>query len=246
MAYEDDNAGVLKYATNASGAWATETIVDHGIDSAYPQIAVDSQGFVHVVFGSFAYACNRTGEWEVTNPVPYSSEWPAFALDGQGYAHIAYPDDANGSMNVTTDKTGEWVTELVDEFNSGYFHPCSLVVDAGGSVHVIYGIQNSPGFKYATNKSGAWIAEFINTEDVQLASIALDEDGFAHIVYHDDGHFDFRYATNRFGEWESFILDPSRNSGMTPAIAIGPGNMIHVTYWVYSVVIFASFPTGEL
>ncbi|THB79739.1 MAG: hypothetical protein D3926_10105 [Desulfobacteraceae bacterium] len=99
IAYYDYSNGDLKYATNASGTWTTQTIEGYYAVGEDCDIAVDSNDRVHISyydhsFSALKYATNRAGGWVITQVdnsgfVGYNS---AIALDSMDNVHIVYKD----------------------------------------------------------------------------------------------------------------------------------------------------------
>ena len=66
IAYYDNLNEDLKYATDTSGSWQTQTIYSAGTTGLYPSIALDDLGMVHAVeFG-------ETASWGVNFPQGYT------------------------------------------------------------------------------------------------------------------------------------------------------------------------------
>src|SRR6185295_7082580 len=90
------NARIL-HATNATGAWVSETVttadplkVSWGDVSA----AMDGQGKIHAVFtdgysGDLRYATNAAGAWAVTL-LDDDTRYCDVAVDAAGHPHVSY------------------------------------------------------------------------------------------------------------------------------------------------------------
>ncbi len=102
----------LKYASNVSGLWVTETvdfdtvflgIVDTG---KYNSMAIDSSGNAHISYydGILRYTTNSSGSW-VTETVDRKGSvgfHTSIALDTSGKVHISYFDDTNHDLKYAT------------------------------------------------------------------------------------------------------------------------------------------------
>ena len=121
--YYDSTNGYLKYATNASGSWVTETL-DSG---RYGDGDVDSYIFVE----------------------DYSS---SIVLDSSGKAHIGYYDIINKDLKYATNASGSWVTGILDRDDDYYdesdgevgLYP-SIALDTAGKVHISYADESGYG-----------------------------------------------------------------------------------------------------
>ena len=85
----------LKYATNATGSWVTNT-VDSGSSPVFNSIALDSSDKVHISYygngGYLNYVTNATGSWVATivDSDGNVGLWNSIALDSSGKPHISY------------------------------------------------------------------------------------------------------------------------------------------------------------
>ncbi len=87
-----DDPYSLWYGANASGAFVVERIESDGV-ADLPQIAVDPEGFVHLVYGgpfdSLEYLTNRSGAW-VGRQIERDAQFPSIAIDADGLVHLAF------------------------------------------------------------------------------------------------------------------------------------------------------------
>ena len=163
----------------------------------------------------------------------------SMAIDTAGKVHISYFDTENGDLKYATNASGKWVKTTVDDgglTSAGYY--TSIVIDASGQSHISYinySGSASSVLKYATNSSGKWVNETVETLANTLlmdTSIAIASNGSAHIVYSDYTGQKLKYATNVSGQWGVSELDPDGPDyfGLSPSIAIGPADIIHIAY----------------
>jgi len=157
--------GDIKYITNASGAWVTETVDSQEDAGYYNSIAVDSAGNVNISYydstnGDLKYATNAAGVW-VTETVDSQGdvgEYTSIVVDSAGNAHISYYDSTNESLNYTTNASGEWERYILDNWSefvgeqgspSGYGFS-SIALDSADKVHIVYDWMYD--VRYITNR----------------------------------------------------------------------------------------------
>jgi hypothetical protein len=199
-------AAVLRYASRASGAWATADVGVAGAggcsNTGGLSLVVDAAGAAHVAWSGdypaygLQYATNRGGTWVVTTlDTPYITS-VSLAVDAQDKAHIAYTDNA-GNLKYARDAMGAWVVDVL--VSSGAPGRAALAVDAGGYVYVSYVDGQYGELRYLGNASGAWRTLVIDRADADTGStdtaIAVDAQGRVHFGYYQGGTL--RYATNR-------------------------------------------------
>lgn len=220
-------ANDLKYTTNITGSWVTET-VDPGagaFDS--PTIALDGSNKVHISWcdetnEALKYSTNISGSW-LTETVDTSAAGRSLALDGSDKVHVSYAK--GGDVLYATNASGSWIAETVD--TSGV--DSSIALDSSDNVHIIY--TRDDGLMYATNTSGSWVTEAVDTNGAR-SSISLDSLDNVHITY---GFAGLRYATNVTGAWvtetviEAEYGWPRWSVGGSPSIAVDGSDNVHIS-----------------
>lgn len=151
VAYFEFNRGI-KYATNKSGGWAATMV--HPEDttltmSVFNDIAVDTAGFVHIVYttsgltmsdtSAVYYATNKTGSWirtKIAFTTNSSFSGCGIALTGAGKAHIAY---GNKTMELfyTNNLAGPWISPVVVGSYWASVRP-RLAAGPGDNVYLAY------------------------------------------------------------------------------------------------------------
>lgn len=163
VGYYDYANRILKYVSNKSGAWITETVDAIADAGLYTAIALDAAGNAHLSYydvtnGDLKYATNATGFWVVQtiDSVGDVGQSSAIALDANGRVHISYTDASNHALKYATNASGSWMTYVID--NAAYVAGnlsspgayTSLAVDSSGKIHISY---RGDGFlRYATNR----------------------------------------------------------------------------------------------
>ena len=196
----------LKYATNASGSWVTQTIdtsTGDGVDET--SIAIDLNNKVHISYWNennyyLKYATNASGSW-VIQPVDSVGWYPSIAVDSKNYVYISYQDRHHFTLKYATNASGSWVTQTIDSAgNVGT--STSTALDSSGKVHISY-LDSKYDLKYATNASGSWVTQTIDSSgygaEGEYTSIAVDSNNSVHIGFYGATYYDLKYATNASG-----------------------------------------------
>ena len=211
LSYYDRALGALKYATNASGAWETQTLLSGGAhDSDSTSLAVDDQGAVHIVVTGIndlqlKYLTNAGGAWTIQN-IDRLATLAKVAVDGNGKVHIVYAGvDNHFCIRHASNETGLWNFSEVLAMQGAT--GLSLAVDGEGRVHAAYirlisaseagGAHSAIG--YAVRNGSVWentvIEDSSNLISVGIG-LAADAQGRAHIVYHNTMDGSLGYANN--------------------------------------------------
>ena len=101
ISYYDAINDDLKYATNASGSWVTQTVDSTG--GGYNSITIDSSNKVHISYfanGDLKYAKTGWpyGSWVTETVDSGVGEYTSIAVDSNNKVHISYYDAINGDL----------------------------------------------------------------------------------------------------------------------------------------------------
>jgi len=255
ISYVDGVNARLLHATNASGAWAIETIAS-GVHVGGTSIARDAGGKLHVAYydtdsQDLDYATNASGAWVVT-PIDTAGVVGvdcSLALDSSGHVHISYSTGSGlltlstpGSLRYATNESGRWRTETADgraTKGGSVGGATSIAVDSKGVAHIAYEDSRESrlgsvyDLAYATNAGGRWTLSTLTTGDLVQASIsiAVDAADHVHIGYERlDANNGFnpvlRYATDASG---AFATEDVEAGGAGVAIA-ERGGVVHLVH----------------
>ncbi|MFH0865288.1 MAG: T9SS type A sorting domain-containing protein [Bacteroidota bacterium] len=249
--------GNLKYATNASGQWATSTI--DTASGLLTRICVDKQNFIHIVHSELGigdpvnhllnikYTTNKSGAWqsEAIAPGVVKGADGSIASDNNLNIHIAIrneegvgtsPDGGIGGLRYITNNTGNWSWFDVDtNFYAG--NDVDIAIDTNGFPHISY-LDKNLGLKHATNQSGSWTYSVLDTNHNVgwNTSIIIDKDNYTHICYSDPsplidttGNGYLKFVSNTSGSWDFVIVD-STDAGMYTCIVLDTADLPHIAY----------------
>ena len=191
------------FATPVSAQVSSTSTVD-SIDDVgmFSSIAVDSNGFVHMVYHNatshtLKYANNSLGYWSVetvANGTGYwKGEYCSIALDSYDHPHISYlvyevatGDSWVGYRNKTTSWSNEtWIGNEAGYYN-GYY--TDIAIDPSNNVHIVYGYYDGEFAYpyYATNVGGSFSVEIIQSSDYSYGgsynSIAIGPNGVPQVA----------------------------------------------------------------
>src|SRR3972149_9859255 len=242
ISYYDSTFRILKYATNATGTWATYVIDNKQFVGYGTSIALDSNNSVHIGYygdKDLRYATNASGSWviSIVDNAGDVGSYPSIAVDSNNKVHISYLDsnDLNNlHLKYATDETGQWVIYTSDNKVMGY---SAIAVDSNKKVHISYQGGDKKNLKYATNASGSWDITTVDpTEDVgSNTSIAIDSNNKAQISYigYTYGDNALLYATNASGSWE---ISKFGGSFSHTSIVLDSQNNVYISYYVNTTI----------
>jgi hypothetical protein len=153
-----DEFGDIEYATNASGKWIVETILERDAAAwSFVAIACDDSGAVHAGYVNqyrLKYGTNASGEWEfadVDRHCDTGREELAIAVDDDGVVHLLYGlagGDKLGATVYANNRDGAWTPERVE---NGTGTERSIVIGSTGRPHVAYNGSGigGPRLRYA-------------------------------------------------------------------------------------------------
>jgi subtilisin family serine protease len=254
-------AGSLRYSTDATGAWAHQTVVGDSVWSAVGY-AVDARGVAHAAAsrtgtGSGIFvADDASGAWTMVQPVAGLGEWeprPGLAVSAIGERHLVYgtgpePDGSpfqDRSVYYATDVSGTWKSVRLGENGGGSSRP--LVMDTSGRIHIVF-IGGDGGLYYATDRSGAWRTTRVAGPYWRSPALAVSSTGIAHIAAVRQppagGSIRTAHLTNETGSWVTTMVSGSAYD-LFPSIALDPEGDPNIAYVRDAVGLFLADRRGS-
>ena len=184
----------IKYATNSSGSWVSETVsIGGGLMGALSFLGIDSKGYGHIAHQTtdywgdhLVYSTNSSGTWsnEFIYPEGNVYNFGPLTLDKDDNIYISFINEDNQHLLYMSNKNGLWKWNNLD--TEGFTDPLnSTKIDVNGNIHVSYSGYSNRGPRYAVRKSGVWHQEAVDSVDSvgHSTSLALDSNNNPHIIY---------------------------------------------------------------
>lgn len=238
VSYHQSTAGELRYATNASGTWASVALETGAYAGQETSLAVDSNDAVHIAYYNYPnanlkYATNLTGTWVKTgiDVAGDVGRYSSLALDSINNVYISYYDSSNGDLKYATNSGGSWGVQAVDSPNDVGLYS-SIALDSNNWVHIAYYDQTNGDLRYATNAGGSWYTTSVDTAGTVgvYCSIGIDSSNKVHISYHDVTTGYLKHATNEGGAWTLERISSSPVNGIFTDLIVDEEDNLHVVF----------------
>lgn len=206
----------IYYAQRGSdGIWSSpENISSNSGESHYPQLAVDVDGAIHVVWQGGSYGYKKIyysrrgsgGTWSSPQALSNNSsdsDDQQLAVDKTGvvhvvWSHVVYPIYVSENWEiyyVRRGRDGNWSAPMNISNNLGYSRMPRLVVDGRGAVHLVWHdqvqISGEYDIYYAERGSdGVWFSpqNISNSPgESMFPQLVVDGHGIIHVVWSESG-----------------------------------------------------------
>jgi len=210
-----------KKSTDGGATWSTKRLTWNSGTSAYPAIAAESSGNIHVVWYDntpgnaeiyYKKSTDGSATWQATKRLTWNSgtsAYPAIAADSSGNIHVVWYDYTPGNAEIyykkSTDGGISWTTKRLT-YNSGYSAIPAIATDSSGNIHVVWH-DNTPGnreiyYKKSTDGGATWQATkrlTWNSGYSAVPAIATDSSGNIHVVWFDytPGNYEIYYKKGK-------------------------------------------------
>jgi hypothetical protein len=252
--------GSLVFARTALADWSPVRRITWTSGGSYsPAVAIDSSGYLHVVWydpspgnNEIYYKRSTDGgaSWSLSQRLTWTSEHsldPDIAVDSLGGVHVVWHDYTPGNAEVyykgSTDGGASWLPSQRLTWTPATSELPAVAVDAVDRIHLIWD-DFAPGnselyYKRSLTGGSSWTPTqrlTWNSGQSYSARIACSPAGHLHVVWGDNtpGSNEIYYLGGQSGgaTWSS----PKRltwNSGASysPAIAAHSSGLLHVVWW---------------
>ena len=255
--------GLFLLPQAAQATWTkSQRLTWNSGDSAYPAIAVDFSGGVHVVWHDntpgnneifYKKSTNAGATWTTNKRLtwtPAHSFKPAIAIDPSGYIHIVWLDYPMGNSEIcytrSTNGGATWAAAKRLTWTSGDSEIPAIAADSSGNLHVVWS-DSAPGnweiyYKKSLDGGATWGAAKRLTwtsSNSFVPAIAADPFGNPHVVWYGDqaGNTQVYYkkSTNGGATWAATQrLSWTSGGSYFPAIAVDSLANLHVVWHDYS------------
>ncbi len=251
------NGDVYYRQRESDGAWSVPLNISSTPErSTGPQLAVDREGNVHVVWSDYTpgnsevFYSQRTSDGTWTSPQnisnsPEPSVAAEVAVDGNGIVHVIWQDAPDWYISdiyhAWRSGDGTWSSPQIISGGIEWSNPPRAAVDRDGIVHVVWGAADGSEIYYVRRASdGTWSAplNLSNTPgSSQTPQLAVDGEGNVHVVWDESmgvGSGGISYARrDSSGTWstpQSISSNPTYAD--RPQLAVDGGGNVHVI-WIY-------------
>jgi hypothetical protein len=279
VVWQDNTPGTYEifYAFKPlDGSWSAPVNISANdtIASQYPDIAIDSDDNLHVVWQDETalaitdiYYINKTpgGPWssevDISNNAG-ASRWPAIAIDNDDNLHVVWHDQTPGIYEIyySFSLDGGLTWSPPDSISDGpSSYAAAIAIDSEDNIHVAWQQYITSGnheIYYVTKPSGeSWSTPVNisdNSEDSLYPAIATDNSDNIHVVWEDltPGNLEILYvAKPSDGSWSTPVnISNNDGSSVFPDIATDSNNGLHVVWsdWTPGnlTIYYASKPSG--
>ena len=179
-----------------------------------PAIAVDSFGYLHVVWEDttpgnneiyYKQSTDGGASWSTNKRLTWtsgSSREPAIAAYGYGILHVIWQDLTTGDYEiyhkVSIAAGAAWSTSKRLTWTPGYSRLPAIAVDSSGNLHMVYQ-DDTPGnpeiyYKQTTDNGATWSTGKMLSprgiyplwDESRCPAIAVDSFGYLHVVWEDN------------------------------------------------------------
>ena len=231
------------------GHFWSEPVIISGVDTTFsrlPRIAVDSDGYPHIVWvknwllsPEIYYSALTDSGW--TEPLNLStltgySHHPDIAIDGNDYVHVVWYDNCFGNIDIVhTYYNGEEWSELINVSEEYYtsLDP-RIVADSESNVYLVWSASTGADSDicYSLFNGVSWSPHTILSHTPTVLSkepnIALDISNNPYVVWQESqgaNHYEIYYCYKQWEEWtEPVDLTDLGGYALYPTLAIADDN----------------------
>ena len=260
--WQDDTSGnqelYYKRSTNGGASWTTKRLTWNSGESSYPDIVVDSNNHIYIVWKDdtsgnheiyYKKSTNGGTSW-TTKRLTWTSEYsggPRIAKDSYNHIHVVRYDSTPAKPEIyykkSTNGGTSWTTKRLT-WNPGSSYYPDIAADTNNHIHVVW-YDSTPGdseiyYKRSTNGGTSWSQQRLTwlPDSSYNPSIATDSNNNIHVVWNEEnpGNCEIYYmrSTNGGTGWTTKRLTFNSGRSDKPKIAADSSNRIYVVWSDFS------------
>jgi hypothetical protein len=243
-------------STNGGTSWTTKRLTWTSGDSEYPEIAIDSNNHIHVVWGDdtpgnsevyYKKSTNGGTTWTAKRLTwtAGDSDWPAITIDSSNHIHVVLDVSLPGNSEVyykkSTDGGETWTTRRLT-WTANFGGDADIATDLSNNIHVVWMELKGGGekifYKRSTDGGSSWTQKRLTwtSEWCWYPKITTDSNGYIHTVWGRNYDLEntweifFKRSTDEGGSWTTHRLTWNSGWSTGPAIAVDTSNQINVVW----------------
>ena len=259
VVWSDDTPGNYeinyKKSTNGGSTWMpSQRLTWNSVDSAYPSIAVDSFGSLHVVWSDkmpgnyeiyYKKSTNGGSTWTANKRLTSNSGTSysqAIAVDPSDNLHVVWSDDTSGNYEIyykkSTNGGSMWTANKRLTWTSGASCSPAIGVDSAGNLHMVL-FDYTPGtaeiyYRQSTDEGSTWMPRqrlTWNSVDSAYPSIAVDSSDSLHVVWFENLEIYYKKSTDGGSTWMATKwITRAFSYSFRPTIAADSAGNAHVAW----------------
>ena len=225
-------------ASAACSCSETPELVDSDVIVSASDMAMDSEGTLHVVYwrfgGELKYASRAAGgSWSLGDIAANTGWVPSIAIDVNDDVHVSYPVELVGGLKYAHKaKTVGAFTVLNADATAGHGFDSSIAADGTGGLYIAHYDTHARNLLLTERPSGGTFETRAvdTTGDVGVhASIVAETNGTLHVVYSDVTLGILKYAHQPAGG-NFTITDIEKLRAADNSLAVDATGSVHVSY----------------
>jgi len=246
ISYWDSSNRAVKYASNRSGSWVTNTVWSD-VDTEKPtSIMVDAFGNAHIGVtstGELKYANNATGRWQMDSVgVTTAIDHAGMVVDTAGIPRTLYLDSADWAWMYAEKPDDKWRTEkVVNVFLSS--SQADVTLSPTDTVYICFDASDSPFYSgldpglwlgWKAVNADAWQFKQIEKNGVRsYCNIAVDDLGVVHVAYQKAGFYSYQliYTTETSTGWNPEVIVQGSHTGEKISLSLDRSGSPVITYY---------------
>ena len=243
-----------KKSTDEGTTWTTRRLTFNPGESYSPNIAVDSNDHLHMVWMDepaanleihYKKSTNGGTTW-TTKRLTFNSgdsREPKIAIDSSDRIHVVWRDLTPGYSDIyykkSTDGGTNWTTKRLTQ-SAGFSRHPEIALDSNNHIHVVF-YDNAPGnyeiyYKKSIDGGATWTGKRLTWNSAFSGDpvVAINSNDHLYVVFEDEtpGQPDIYYkkSTNGGTSWTTKQLTYSDHRSKYPDISVDSNDRVHVVW----------------